>query len=322
MVYYNKITDEQGLAYASQRFIDRIEEIFKASPSGLYFSKGLYFINSETKKSHHEIMLPHCWYRWGDEVVRYQMPKELAWTHEEASHTTVQWNGKKVTLQNTDLKIEINKLIDDFIDNYPLKDKGIIELLLSDHYENAPFDFQRNYKTVRDTLFDRSKSSSKSNQFWEDILLPLFQKTFDSFPRDALFKPVADFVPAFMELIKYPSSGQTSELNIVNEISEEFWYWFCYFLRIHPSAHENVNKNTVSYWRSQIDNETQRFIRNFEDHVLSLSKEYEDISRNAVLSPYLERVRDKAATLERTLEDFDETMQGLDEFLANKMSLE
>jgi len=322
LVNYNRTHNNYELAYSSQQLIKRSKEVYHALPSGLYFNKGLSFVNSEMQKRGHRIGLPHCWYRWGDEVVRYQMPKELIWTHEEASYTKVDWKGGSITLKDESRKRDVNELIEEFIDNYPLKDDNTIELLLADHYEKAPFEFQRRYKTVRDILFDITISGGKSYQLGNDSVLTFLERAFESFPEDKLFKRVSYFIPAFMEVIKYLSSGYLEEMKMMNEISEEFWYLFCYFLRTHPSAHENVSEATLAFWRSEIDNETDRFLRNFEDHVLSLSHKYNDISQNSVLLHFLEEGKRVALDFAKTFEGYDETMSDLDEFLSERINLE
>ncbi|MHB1709629.1 MAG: hypothetical protein ACYCT2_09170 [Thermoplasmataceae archaeon] len=322
MTNYGKLRNDQDLAYSSMQLIHRVRQVYEVLPSGLYFNKGLSFINSEMKKKGYKIGLPHCWYRWGDEVVRYQMPSELSWTHEEASYTEVNWIGSPVTLQDEDRRKDMDKLIDRFVSDYPLKTDGTLELLLADHYDRAPFEFQRRYKVVRDMLFDRTISAGRSNNpSGNNLMLPLLQNAFESFPKEKLFKPVADLIPAFTELMKYLSSGYVEEFKTVNEVSEEFWYWFCYFLRIHPAAHENVNESTLAFWRSELNGKTETFIRNFEDHVLSSSKKYEEISRNDLLSPYLEMANKRAISFAETLEGFDETMSDLDEFLSDRINI-
>ena len=82
-----------GLAYTSFKVVKEYENVNNEVPSGLYFNKAISFVNTNLKNAGIVLTVPHRWYRWGDEVVRYYMPRELAWTHEEDAYTKVGWIG-------------------------------------------------------------------------------------------------------------------------------------------------------------------------------------------------------------------------------------
>ncbi|MFO8051471.1 MAG: hypothetical protein R6V01_07215 [Thermoplasmatota archaeon] len=45
-------------------------------PTGVYFNKVMSILHHRSK-SKYDLRLPHCWYRWGDEVVRRCLPNEV-----------------------------------------------------------------------------------------------------------------------------------------------------------------------------------------------------------------------------------------------------
>ena len=310
-----------GVAYSSYYLIKSYKLKNNSLPSGLYFNKALSYINTEIKKLDENIKLPHSWYRWGDEVVRYYMPHEITWSHEEASHTKVDWKGGPPILLDDKLTKAIKSLTEEFLNKYPIKNSSWYEELLADHYEGAPFEFQREYKSCRDLLFDRTRLNGNEGRYANEVLIAVFKSALEKFPRDRLFHPVRAFAPTFLDLISYPLSGTRDDLFIANDISEEFWYWFSYFLRVHPRAHENIGEETVTYWKSDLEHETFRFYQNFDDHVAQLSTRFPDILKDDLLKPHLQKGRRRLQEWEKNFKDFEESVEGLDDFLSSKVNL-
>lgn len=311
--------NDLGVAYASYCLIKNYKDSNGFPPSGLYFNKAMSYVHSKIREKGKNIMLPHCWYRWGDEVVRYYMPREIVWTHEEAGYTTVDWTGGPPSLGDDKLMAELEVLTNEFLSKYPVKNNGWYEELLADHYDGAPFEFQKAYKNCRDLLFDRTRSNDNEVNYANDTLVKVFKTALSTFPKDKLFLPVRDFIPAFLKLISYPLTGAGEDLFTANDISEEFWYWFSYYLRVHPHAHENIEEETVSYWKSELENETRRYYRNFNDHVARLSNKYKEISEDGLLVPHLNEGLKRMQDWEESMKDFD--VEGLDDFLADKVVL-
>ena len=310
-----------GVAYSSYYIIKSYKRQNGSLPSGLYFNKALSYVNSEIKKIDESIRLPHCWYRWGDEVVRYYMPKEITWSHEEASFTKVDWNGGPPILWDDKFTVAIESIVKEFLNKYPVKNTGWYEELLADHYEGAPFEFQREYKSCRDLLFDRTRVNSHEGRYANEVLIAVFKTALSTFPKEKLFQPVREFIPTFLNLISYPLSGGREDLFTANDISEEFWYWFSYFLRVHPKAHENIEEETVTYWKSELEHETHRFYQNFDDHVARLSKRFPEIVNDDLLAPHLQEGVRRMQDWERSFKDFEDSIEGLDDFLSNKVNL-
>jgi hypothetical protein len=83
------------------------------------------------------------------------------------------------------------------------------------------------------------------------------------------------------------------------ELLEEFWEWFCYFLRVHPSAHENVPRETIEFWRERLDWETERYARILGDHIVQASFKDHSLDKDPVLGDRALRKRQRRMTLFR-----------------------
>lgn len=249
------------------------------------------------------------------------MPKEITWSHEEASYTKVDWAGGPPLLWDEKLARSIESIIQEFLNKYPIKNTGWYEELLADHYDGAPFEFQKSYKSCRDLLFDKTRPNGIEGDYASDVLIKVFKTALSTFPKDKLFQPVREFIPTFISLISYPLSGTREDLYTANDISEEFWYWFSYFLRAHPRAHENIGEETVSFWKSELEHETSRFYQNFNDHVTRLAKRFPKILNDELLGSHLLEGNRRMKEWEKSMDDFDVMLEGLDDFLSDKVNL-
>lgn len=85
--------EDDLIPLASYLAIEACQDRFENPPRGLYFNKVLSLLHRQFQDLGVDIGLPHCWYRYGDEVVRYEMPSPLVWDHEATDKTTVLWDG-------------------------------------------------------------------------------------------------------------------------------------------------------------------------------------------------------------------------------------
>lgn len=313
MLFDNPYNLTVELTYSSYALIARYEEKTGNLPSGLFFNKSLSFISTEIKEKGIDIRLPHCWYRWGDEVVRYFMPPELEWTHEEADYTLVNWNGSHPDFPSNDSK----KLLDDLVTFILEKYSGPTEIkeLVNINYLNAPFEFQKKYKRLRDFYYNIPDSDLRKLNGSKGEMLKLLRSALSSFPQDPFFKDIRTFLPTFDEFMFQVLDSESTTISVIKEILEEFWYWFCYFLRAHPSAHENVPDLTVAYWVSRTPIETVNFEREFREHLSDLSNSIEVLKKNKLFESYLTKADSERIEFNEVLEDFQGSIIGLDEFL-------
>lgn len=308
------------IAYISYSVINDYKRLYNDNlPSGLFFNKVLSILYKTLKEEKIDIKLPHCWYRWGDEVVRHYMPYEIEWNHEEAYFTTVDWNGDRPDpIENDGLRKEIDDTIDRIIKKYSSYKEEIGELL-SEVYKTAPFEFQKQYKNVRDILFDKRLAQSKSTDFGKNILWPILDKALNTFPDDTYFKTVRQHIPAFKRLIYLYINQPNPNYKVINEISEEFWFWFCYYLRVNDQAHENINQDTLAYWEEVRIKEDEIYMRNFQDYAFSLYNSDNTLRDDDILKPFIDAAIQRERELESTFKEFDKVFDGLNDFLVSGM---
>lgn len=270
--------------YSAYSVIRDYESLKGSPPGGLYFNKSMSLINSRLKDKGTDMKLPHCWYRWGDEVVKYYMPRELLWDNEETAYTRVKWIGNIPDFPEIKVKKEIDSIVSEISRRY--SDYESLSQFIDLIYENAPFEFQRKYRHVREFFFHVRNSGLKMENPGRDLLLPQIAEAVEYIPEGKYFQEVKSFAPSFIKFAKYAvESGEY--LSELEEISEEFWFWFSYFLRLHPDAHENVDSVTLSIWERKLITETDIFYSNFRNHVLNLSKKNTSVRDDLELRPYL-----------------------------------
>ena len=307
------LVDNTDLKYVAYYVVRRFKKKTGRDPTGLYFNKAMSLINTKLREDGYNLRLPHCWYRWGDEVVRYYMPFELSWNHEDPPSTTVTWEGD-VPREMIDLRLHdrVKTLSDEMADQF--SNENISEMV-EQVYMNAPFDFQRLYKKVRDSFLSIRLAEVAVENFSLNKLIPQLEKAIAAFPEDSEFDEVREHLPAFKSLMMYVLSGENPDYGLANEISEELWFWFCYFLRLHPRAHENIGKEALAIWTERLEVETDLYLRAFGEHVLRLSRSMPKISIDAELAPFVASELEVERESDRIMSEFEGEFDGLDTFL-------
>lgn len=282
-------------------------------PTGLYFNKMMSLLHSELKEECFDLKLPHCWYRWGDEVVRYRMPSALVWDHEEANITHVSWDGDVPHIGDAALSKSIKVHVSELTKEY--SGDGKIDEAVNEVYAKAPFEFQRKYKACRDAFSDLKRANFYTTGYGPNYIWPKMVEAFKSFPKDD-FPIVARSLPAMEELMKVVLHQPDPDYGCVNEISEEFWTWFCYYLRLHPKGHENVPDETLEVWREKLEWENERFHRMLGDRVLDIRERHPSIKKNNILGPIASERSRTSKQEDDIISSFEKDVEGLDSFLS------
>ena len=302
--------DPNSLAgVASYLVISKHLERTGSLPSGLYFNKIMSLLHSEAKARGFDIQLPHCWYRWGDEVVRYHMPSAIDWNHEDPNQTRVSWKGDVPFYQGLEDKLgAVKDLADELIAEY--SGPGGIERAVAEVYARAPFEFQRRYRKCRDSLFGIQRSRGELKDYGKAVLLPMFNEAFEAFP-ESDFPGIPDRISAFRELVRLMLERPEPDYAAVNEVSEEFWFWFCFRLRLHPAAHENVPRLTVDFWEEKLEFEDDRYRKMLGDHAAA----FPEAMDNPQLGPLVTERKAESEEYRRLLESLRDDFDGLGDFV-------
>lgn len=252
--------------YAAHEFLEAYESNCGDMPTGVLFNKFMTLLNIKLKESlGADIRLPHCWYRWGDEVVRHELPY-IRWNHEDPSKTTVEYCG---SIPRYEQKNDVMRFIDlyarEFIDRYTGSEGA--EMAIDELYAHAPFEFQRRYRKLRENLKISRRSNYISNH--TEMVRTLFEDAMDVFPekpfKDACIQKT-EFESVFRAAME---SGQSQ--HILYDISESFWFYFCYHLRLNRDCHDNVRRETIRVWKDVIPGETVNYERIMQNYAYELT---------------------------------------------------
>jgi len=261
VVALRKDTGPDYVKISSKIFLDKFEEKNCFSASGALFNKYMTLLHRRLKNDGTNIKLPHCWYRWGDEVVRYRMPY-LNWDHEYAAYTQVIWDG--AISEKYDPEDHVIRTASEYADEFISKYSGTegAEMAIDEVYDGAPFEFQNEYRKLRETL---KQLGSDKTAFFDDVsvnmILPLFENVIRSFPHE--FRVIENEKEDFIEIFRTMIEGGTSIKDLFN-ITEDFWFFFCHHLRV--KCHENVPSSTLNVWKEKIPEETELFEKKLQSY--------------------------------------------------------
>ena len=294
---------------ASFIFLDEYRSKNRDDPSGIVYNKFMTLLNSKLKKDRVDLRLPHCWYRWGDEVVRYHMPY-LYWNHDDPRYTTVLWKGQPPRYDAGDpVVLKIKGFSDRFIDEYSGPEGA--EMAIDKVYENAPFKFQNEYRQLRESL-KITKNRVPPKNFVASVIMPLFENAMGTFPKE--FSSIKNTKDDFAEVFRI-AAEEGAAIHELFEMAEEFWFFFCYHLRLHPKCHENVPKTTLDIWKEIIPWESEMYNRNLQNNVHAFCKGH-------ILNPTADRLlgerKKNMDEFEKLLDEYPDDMSDMHEFLHGK----
>ena len=270
---------------AAFTFIRKSEALTGSPPSGLLFNKFMIMFNRRMLKQGKDIRLAHCWYRWGDEVVSYALRDIVRFNHEELLYTSVSWIGKPIDDPEKYGSFDgVSAYADEFLGAYA--DKEGKEILLDDVYREAPYQFQSDYKKVRENLRE-ALSNIPVHGYRTKILWPLFEGAMGSFPHD--FDRISPYKEDFCKVFRAAIESD-ADIRELYCMSEDFWFFFCYHLRL--KCHYNVNAETLSHWRDVLPWETERISWNIQDLAYKYLRDSDDGSIKRILSERAKRIEE------------------------------
>ena len=294
---------------ASFIFLDEYRSKNRDDPSGIIYNKFMTLLNSELKKDRIDLRLPHCWYRWGDEVVRYHMPY-LQWNHDDPRYTTVGWRGKCPRYDVSDpVVLKIEEFAGRFISEYSGPEGA--EMAIDRVYGDAPFVFQNDYRKLRESL-KITKNRVPPDKYVRSMVMPLFERAMNTFPED--FSAIADTKKDFEEVFRI-AAGNKTKIRKLFEMAEDFWFFFCYHLRLHPKCHENVPRSTLDIWEETISWESEIYEHNLQNSVREF---YTGSPSNPVAERLLEKWKKDTNEFEELLEKYPDDICDMYQFLHGK----
>lgn len=248
----DRIKRKDYVRIASYLFFEEYKKERRGDVPGVIYNKFITLLYRELKPEK-DIGLPHCWYRWGDIVVAHCVPY-VNWRHKSPRYTVVEWDGE---IPDHDPKDKIVSLIKKNIAEFMFRHSGpeAHETAKDEVYEGAPFEFQNEYRKLRESLESLSKKAVVDNQ--TEYIGGLFDNAMKEFP-DKEFKQIAGEREKF-EIVFRMGLKNNASLADLFDFAELFWFFFCYHLRMNRKGHENVSKETLNIWAEEIPWETMRF---------------------------------------------------------------
>ncbi len=314
MTRYPSKSPNSIMGVASYLIIKNYNEKFSDNPNGLYYNKIMSLLNRETKKREIDIQLPHCWYRFGDEVIRFAMPNCVEWNHEDPPYTKIIWKGSAPdTLEDYDPSRELKELVSELTEKYAIPE-GIDKKAVDEVYGYAPFDFQRLFRNCRENILTTKRSQVEFQDYGKTVIWPSLNEACESFPTDE-FSIVGKKIPLFKATVKSILEKPQPNYDLLEELCEEFWYWFCYYLRLHPDAHENVLKETLDIWEEKLEWENDSYEKMLGDHIISLVDNYPDLKSQSILVSESEKRKKIIEHEKEILALFDDDFNEFDDFL-------
>lgn len=246
------MNDKDYIRTFSYIYLKKYKEKTGADSTGVLFNKYMTLLNRELLYKGVDMHLPHCWYRWGDEVVRYCMPF-IDWNHDDLFATYVRYSDKSPRFNAKDPNVRYAMdYADSFIRKY-VKSYGQEEAI-DEVYEGAPFVFQNDFRKLREAIKISRTTIPMKN--YHDYIKGLFETAVSSFPPEFgyLGQRFEEFESTFSLAL-----SENAKPEMLYEISETFWFFFCYHLRLNSRCHENVPPSTLDVWKEVLPAEEEKY---------------------------------------------------------------
>lgn len=311
MLVYHRDTNHL-LNVACYSVISEHERITGEPPTGLFFNKVLSIINKEFAPSV-QIGLPHCWYRWGDEVVRILMPTPVQWFHEDPPRTTVGWDADPPEVPAAvDAYERVIGRVRSLVETY--SSPGRVENLVSHVYSYAPFPFQDAYRRLRNIFIDLRGAEIPIDGLSSAVITPPLENAMEVFPFHD-FPSMQERAETFHILMNGLLAADVKGLELARELSESFWLAFCYHLRLHPEAHENIPEDTLEYWRNNLEIQLAHYDNSFNGIVLDAADISAEILEVPGVGNLVNEAEHKRSEDLKLISSFDAELDDIGKFL-------
>ena len=226
------------------------------------------------------------------------MPSNLFWDHENPSKTVVKWNYGPPAEKGW-----AYELIDDAVSEITNKYIGDEFSAVREVYKYAPFKFQVKFLDLREAFHGRKNAFNWNNEAYNTVSKHIFLDTIKSFPKSK-FPELTHQYEVVRTFSKIYLDGDW-DFKLVENVYNSFWFLFCYYLRLHRKAHENIPKSAISVWESKIELEKLRYRRAISDLIIAASEDRPQILRNDLIK----------GEYDWRKEDLEETDKMIDEFI-------
>lgn len=188
-----------------------------------------------------------------------------------------------------------------------------VDRLVEHVYSYAPFAFQRSFRAFRNQLGEATRADLSADQLTEAFLLPSLEKARSDFePRE--FDDLKDKIQVYTATLEGLLSASPPDFHLAREIAQNLWFQFCYHLRLHPRAHENVPLETKHHWIEAAETEIPTLEAQFGDQLERAIEAAPHLEDDPTIAPTLDAYRRAREQLNTLLEETDSLFDGLEEF--------
>jgi len=241
------------------------------------------------------------------------MPRGLGWIHEDPPKTTVTWEGDTVEVpSDAPIYTRISRRLDLLVEGYAVP--GKLDELVDYVYSYAPFPFQDAYRRVRNMFIDLQGTEIPVEAISYSVLAPVIVRALKVFPH-ADFQVLSDKARAFERIIMALLQAETKGLELARELSEAFWFTFCYFLRLHPKAHQNIPDATLDYWLGSLDVQVTHYENVVNGILIEASAEVPRFGHERAISDLVRRAEERRDDDLAFIGTFDSELNDLGKFL-------
>lgn len=288
------------------------KNLYGSPPTGLYFNKALSLLHKELGDDGYDLGLPHCWYRWGDEVVRARIPSQVMWDHDVKTH--VGWAGSAPARPTDELGEAMAERLDEILKDFSAQDH--IEDMVDRVYAYAPFEFQRAYRSVRHAIYDAGQSPLGLDAVAQ-VLDGLIREALEKFPRED-FPDVAYYADCAFTAATTTLRQDASQLALVAEALEKFWEFWCYHLRLHDQGHENVPDTTLAVWNEELGPQEQEYRIVFRSHLRAMLASAPALRDDGLFRPWLAKLDHTDEQADASMERWSQVLDGVDDFVQSE----
>lgn len=304
----NITRNQNALVYASHEVIHQYQAKHKAMASGLYFNKHMSLLHRELLNRGHDLKLPHCWYQFGDEVVRAWMPEQIVWYNDSPIGTQVSWAGPTPHKQaGKGIDSEIKEVVSELSARYGTNIDKTVDAV----YSYAPFDFQRKFRQTRQ-LYGHGANHQVAVSSPE-VIHKALRNAFKLFPKKDFPDP-ANYAPLVADASSALLEETPQKLQLVNDLCEKFWNYFCYHLRLHPKGHENVPNEALEIWGQKLAPERANYELDLQLHLSQAFEAVPSLKDKDDFIPWVPATQYSKAQTAAILKGFDGAFEGLDVF--------
>jgi hypothetical protein len=270
--------------------------------NGIYFHKVLSLLHRRLKQERIDLRFPHCWYFYGDEAVRSGLPYSVSWNHDDETLTKVGWIGRAdfSTLPGYD-RAPVDEGLAAITSEFP--PDGDLTKLIDAIYTYAPFPFQTEFRELKGEFYDIHGSRVVFEEFTPGLLRPKVDEVLAHFPvSEQVFGPVAEHVATLRGVSRVLLESQAGTRDTY-KLLVDFWEFFCYHLRTHPKANENVPGNTYQYWVDQLPARQWDYKALLGRELGRISRAKPEITTESSVRDFLAQWSANEEEFERLLED-------------------